>query len=105
MIRILLFLAALAALSFGFAWVADQQGGVALTLAGYRYETSLVVALGLALVALMVAMIVWSALRFVFRIPGLMSFAARMRRRNKGLAALPRGMLAVGAGACARRRT
>jgi HemY protein len=98
MIRILLFLAALAGLSFGFAWVADQQGGVALTLAGYRYETSLVAALGLALIALILAMIAWSAVRFVFRIPSLMSFAARMRRRNKGLAALTRGMLAVGAG-------
>ena len=98
MIRILLFLAILSALAFGFAWVADLPGGVTLTLGGYRYETSLVAALALGLAALGAAMLVWSVLRFIFRIPSLMSFAARMRRRNKGLAALSRGMLAVGAG-------
>jgi len=98
MIRILLFLAALAALAFGFSWIADQPGGVALTLAGYRYETSLVAALGFALVILTLAMALWSVARFVFRIPTLMSFSARMRRRNKGFAALTRGMLAAGAG-------
>jgi HemY protein len=98
MIRILLFLAALAALAFGFAWVADLPGGLALTLAGYRYETSLVAGLAIGLALLAVAMVAWSVVRFVFRIPGLMSFTARMRRRDKGLAALTRGMVAVGAG-------
>lgn len=98
MIRILLFLAALAALAFGFSWIADQPGGVALTLAGYRYETSLVAALGFALLILALAMAAWSLVRFVFRIPTLMSFASRMRRRNKGFSALTRGMMAAGAG-------
>ncbi len=43
-------------------------------------------------------MILWSVIRFVFRIPTLMSLTARMRRRNKGFAALTRGMVAAGAG-------
>lgn len=98
MIRILLFLVALAALALGFSWIADQPGGVALTMGGYRYETSLVAALGFGLLALAVAMAAWSLVRFVFRIPSLMSFASRMRRRNKGFAALTRGMMAAGAG-------
>ena len=56
------------------------------------------VALGFALLALVVAMILWSIVRFVFRIPTLMSLTARMRRRNKGFAALSRGMVAASAG-------
>jgi HemY protein len=98
MIRILLFLAVLAALALGFSWIADQPGGLALTVAGYRYETSLVAALGFGLLALVAAMMAWSLVRFVFRIPTLMSLASRMRRRNKGFAALTRGMMAAGAG-------
>jgi HemY protein len=42
--------------------------------------------------------IVWGLLRFVLRIPSLMSFAAQARRRNKGYEALSRGMVAAGAG-------
>ncbi len=71
---------------------------MALSIAGKTYEVDLVVALGLALATLVVAMILWSVIRFVFRIPTLMSLTARMRRRNKGFAALTRGMVAAGAG-------
>ena len=42
--------------------------------------------------------IVWGLLRFVFRIPSLVSVGAQSRRREKGFQALSRGMLAVGAG-------
>jgi HemY protein len=42
--------------------------------------------------------IVWGVLRFVFRIPSLMSLAARSRRREKGLAAVSRGLIAVHTG-------
>ncbi len=98
MIRILLFLAVLSALAFGLSWVADQPGSLSLVWGGQSYETSLLVALGIALALIALSMALWSVIRFVFRIPTLMSFTARMRRRNKGFAALTRGMLAAGAG-------
>lgn len=98
MIRILLFLVVLSALAFGFSWVADQPGSLSLVFGGRSYETTLPVALGLALALVAASMILWSVIRFIFRIPTLMSFTARMRRRNKGFAALTRGMLAAGAG-------
>ena len=69
-----------------------------MVFAGNRYEMDLVVAIGFGLALLVVAMIAWSIIRFIFRIPTLMSFTARMRRRNKGFAALSRGMVAAGAG-------
>ncbi|MFN3889592.1 MAG: heme biosynthesis HemY N-terminal domain-containing protein [Beijerinckiaceae bacterium] len=98
MIRIVFFLLVLTGLALGFAWLADQPGSVSLAFAGKTYEMDLVVALGFALAALIFAMILWSVVRFVFRIPTLMSLTARMRRRNKGYAALSRGMVAAGAG-------
>jgi HemY protein len=42
--------------------------------------------------------LLWGIFRFVFRIPSLVSLAKRARRREKGFAALSRGMVAVGSG-------
>lgn len=98
MIKILFFLVVLTALAFGFAWIADQPGSVSIAYGGSRYEMDLVVAIGIGLALLVAAMVLWSIVRFIFRIPTLMSLTARMRRRNKGFAALSRGMVAAGAG-------
>ena len=40
----------------------------------------------------------WGVVRFVFRIPSLMSLAAKARRREKGYTAVSGGMVAVGSG-------
>ncbi|GAC1336574.1 MAG: heme biosynthesis protein HemY [Beijerinckiaceae bacterium] len=98
MIRILVFFAILAAIAFGLAWLADRPGDIIMTWQGYRIETSLLVGLGAVLVTAIVIAIAWTILRFIFRIPSLMSLARKARRRNKGYAALSRGILAAGAG-------
>ena len=98
MIRLLIFLILMAAAAAGFAWIADRPGDLTLTFMGQRYETSLAVgALGVFLVAIAFTL-VWNVLSFVLRLPSLVSIAARARRRNKGYAALTRGMVAAGAG-------
>ncbi len=48
MIRVVVFLIALALIAGGFAWIADRPGDIVLTWMGYRIETSLMVALGRA---------------------------------------------------------
>jgi len=98
MIRILVFFAVLAALAFGLAWLADRPGDIVLTWQGYRIETSLLVGLGVVLLSAIAIAIIWTILRFIFRIPSLMALARKARRRNKGYAALSRGILAAGAG-------
>jgi HemY protein len=98
MIRILIFFAVLAAIAFGLAWLADRPGDIVLTWQGYRIETSLLVGLGVVLLSAIALGIVWTILRFIFRIPSLMALARKARRRNKGYAALSRGILAAGAG-------
>uniref|UniRef100_UPI0023EF4967 heme biosynthesis HemY N-terminal domain-containing protein n=1 Tax=Bradyrhizobium sp. dw_78 TaxID=2719793 RepID=UPI0023EF4967 len=70
MIRIVLFLVLIALAASGAAWVADQPGAIVLSWSGWRVETTLpvfVLALGVVIVA---AIMVWSALRALWRTPG-----------------------------------
>jgi HemY protein len=98
MVRLLIFLVALAIAALGLTWFANNPGVVDVTWRGHEYEVSLMVALG-AVIALAIAIaIVWGVLRFVFRLPSLVSIGAKARRREKGFQALSRGMIAVGAG-------
>ncbi len=98
MIRLLIFLGSLALAALGLTWLANNPGVVDLTWRGQEYEVSLMFAL-VAVLALAVALsIVWAVLRFIFRLPSIVSIGARARKREKGFRAISRGMIAVGAG-------
>ncbi len=98
MIRVLIFFLILIALAFSEAWLIDRPGEIVLTWQGYRVETSVLVGVGVILGLAAAVLFVWSLLRYSFRFPSLLSIATRSRRREKGYAALSRGMIAVGAG-------
>ena len=98
MFRLLIFLALLALAAWGLMWLADNPGVVTVVWRGVEYKVSLMLALGVVAAVAIALSIVWGALRFVFHIPSFVSLAARARRREKGLQALSRGMIAVGAG-------
>ncbi len=98
MFRLLIVLAGVALAAWGLMWFADNPGLVTLTWRGVEYKVSMMVALGLVAALAIVWSIVWGVLRFVLRIPSLMSLAARARRREKGLAAVSRGLIAVNTG-------
>ncbi len=98
MFRLLIILAAVALAAWGLTWLADNPGVVTITFRGVEYKVSLMLALGVVAAVAVVWSIVWGVLRFVFRVPSLMTLAARARRREKGLAAVSRGLIAVGAG-------
>ena len=105
MYRIILFLGLIALAASGAAWVADQSGDVALSWDGWRVQTTLpvfVLALGVAIVA---AMLVWSMLRALWRLPERIRRNARERRHARGRHAITQGLLAIGHGdsAAARR--
>jgi HemY protein len=98
MYRIILFLVLIALAAAGAAWVADQPGDVALSWSGWRVETSLPVfalALGIAIVA---AMLAWSILRVLWRMPERIRRHRRERRHARGRQAITQGMLAIGHG-------
>ena len=98
MIRLLLFLVALALAAYGLTWLAENPGEVALTWRGVEYDVSLMVALGVVAALAILLSLAWAVARFVFRLPSLVSLANKARRREKGYAALSRGMIAVGSG-------
>jgi HemY protein len=98
MVRLLIFLAVLALVAGGLTWLANNPGVVDVTWRGEEYEVSLMFGLAAVLALAIAIAIVWAVLRFVFRIPSLVSVGAQARRREKGFRALSRGMLAVGAG-------
>lgn len=98
MIKLLVFLAALVGLAFGFSWLADHPGEASLTWLGQRIETD-TTTLGIGVVVLLVALMITVALlRAVWNAPGSLGRFFGRRRREKGWAALSRGMIAVGAG-------
>jgi HemY protein len=98
MIRVFIFFALLLAAAFGFAWLADRPGSVALTWQNRVYEVDIITgALAVAALALLMS-IGWGLIRTTFRLPGLMSLASRNRRQARGFQAVSRGMVAVSAG-------
>lgn len=98
MIRVLLFLVAVTALSFGAAWLADRPGDVAITWLGYQLETSVMVALAALAVLVVVVILVWSILRAVVRAPAAWSARRLDRRARKAYKAISSGIVAIGAG-------
>ncbi len=98
MIRVVIFLIAVALIAGGVAWVADRPGDVAVTWMGYHIETSVLVTT-LALLALIAAAIIlWSILHGIWRTPHHISLFLRNRRSLKGYQAVSRGLIAIGAG-------
>ncbi|MGB6170419.1 MAG: heme biosynthesis HemY N-terminal domain-containing protein, partial [Xanthobacteraceae bacterium] len=98
MIRIVLFLIIVGALSLGVAWLADRPGDVVIVWQGLRIKTSLMV-LGAGLVtALVVLVLLWSLIRLILRSPGLLSRHRQHRRGVRAYEAISNGLIAVGAG-------
>ena len=98
MIRIFLFFALLLAAAFGIVWLAETPGHVIVNYGGFDYQVSLLKALtGIVLVSFAL-LLIWTAIRLVFRLPGILSLANRMRRRTKGYSAVSRGLISLGVG-------
>src|SRR5207302_62175 len=98
MIRIILFLALIAAAAAGAAWVADQPGDVVLSWGGWRAEMTLpvfVLALGIVVVA---GVMLWSVLRGLWRTPQRLRRRRHERRHARGRHAITQGLLPVGHG-------
>ena len=98
MIKLVIFLAALLALAFGFSTLADTPGHILLQWGETEFRVSLITGLVGLLVLTFVLMTIWTILRLIFRLPSLVGFANRMRRQAKGQQAIARGLVAVGSG-------
>lgn len=95
MIRLLFFFIVLGVLAYGGMLLVQHPGHVSMNWFGYQIETSAAL---LVLAVAVAAIVAWIIFRVVVGLPSFMAYAARQRRREKGYAALSRGLVAVGAG-------
>ncbi len=95
MVRVLIYLAVIAALAAGAVWLAERPGEVSVLWQGYRIETSLAVAaIGVAALAFL-GMVGWSLARRAR--PASCIWPVEPRAAGaQGHAALSRGIVAVG---------
>ena len=98
MIRILFFLIVVFALGLGFAWLADRPGDMVVTISGYQYQVSLMVAAVAVTAVVAAVMILWWLVKAIWNSPYTISRYFRVRRRDRGYQALSTGMIAAGAG-------
>lgn len=104
MIRLFLFLLAVLALGFGFAWFADRPGEVTLVWQGNEFQTSLMVVLTGLVVLVAGIMITWWVISVILRSPALMRRFYRNRQRDRGYYALSQGLIAASSGDAATAR-
>lgn len=93
-VRTLIWLALLAGLAAGAAWIADNPGAVVLDWGSYRIETSAAVLAALFVALLFALVVIGRVVRWIAR----GSPAVREGRRRRGYQALTRGLVAVAAG-------
>jgi HemY protein len=101
MIRIVAFLLVVLAAAAGLNWLADRPGTIVVEWQGYIAETSVFRAFVVLVVAIGLAVLAWSALRWLWSSPGRIGRLLDRRRQRRGLGALSSGMIAIGAGDCA----
>ena len=96
--RILLFFVAVTGTALGFSWLADRPGKINLVWQGNVYQTELMTVVIGFLATLFTLMLLWWLIKNVLFAPGKMSQAMRVNKREKGLEAVSRGLIAVSAG-------
>lgn len=98
MIRAFWYMIQVALLIAAAIWLSDNPGTLAVNWLGYTVETSMSVAVVVGVVAAVLLIVGWRVLRAVLGSPRAFGRFRARRRREKGLEALTRGMVAVAAG-------
>jgi len=98
MYRIILFLVLIALAATGAAWVADQPGEVVLSWGVWRARPSLPVFVLLLGIVIVAAILAWTILLSLWRVPERIKRNRRERRRARGRNAITQGLLAIGHG-------
>jgi HemY protein len=87
----------LAVAAYGAVWLAENPETISFTWAGREYTTSLAVGAVAVLVLAMALSLVWAMVNAILRMPSRIGENSRRRKRERGLTALSRGIVAVGA--------
>lgn len=98
MVRVILFLLAIAALATGLSWLADRPGDLVLNWEGYEVQTTVFRAVVIFSAILALSVFVFSIARQIWQSPAAVGHYLSRRRQKRGLDALSSGMIAIGAG-------
>lgn len=98
MIRVIVFLLAVALAALGAAWFANRPGEIAIVWNGWRVETSLMVGAVAILTLLAASILVWSVVRGMIHARRRVRDYWQRRREAQGQLAISRGLIAIGAG-------
>lgn len=98
MLRIALFLIAIAAAAAGLGWLADRPGELLINWQGYEFRTSVFYAIVILAMLVGLSILLWSIVRGVWQSPASIGNYFNRRREKRGLEALSSGMIAIGAG-------
>lgn len=98
MLRALFYLLIVAALGFGFAWLADRPGEIDIVFADNHYHLPLITAAA-GLVAIVAAiLLLWWLIKSIIQSPYILRRHFRARKRDRGYQSLSTGLIAAGAG-------
>lgn len=95
MIRILILLAAIALLSIGLGWAADQQGFAVIEWGTYRIEMAPLTLVAFIALLSFAFLFMYLLVFFTLRLPGNWLRSRQMRRQSQGLAALTQAFAAI----------
>ena len=95
---ILFFILLLAALSYGLEQVIDQPGSVTIDWGPYHLDSSIPVAAAALLTAVAGIVLIWALVFGTLRMPGRLREGSQWRRREKGYAAVTKGIVAAASG-------
>jgi HemY protein len=98
MYRVILFLVLIALAGWGAAWVAEQPGEVVMSWDGGGARPSLPVFVLLLGIAIVAAILAWTILLALWRVPGRIRRSRREKRIARGRHAVTQGLLAIGHG-------
>lgn len=98
LLRLIVFLVAVAIVATGLAWLADRPGELTVLWQGYHIETSVFRAIVLFVAVVVAALVAWSLLRNLWHSPAAVGSHIAKRRQRMGLDALSSGIIALGAG-------
>ena len=84
MTRIVAFLVVILGVAAGLHWLADRPGTIVVEWQGYVAETSVFRAFVILVLAMGVAMLVWSALRWIWSSPAAVGRFLNRRRQRAG---------------------
>lgn len=104
MVRLLLYVALVLVLGFGFAWLADRPGALVITWQGQQIEMSLMVAVSAVVALIAIIMFGWWLIKSLLTSPQVVTRYFRARKRDRGYQALSTGLIAAGAGDAATAR-